>query len=463
MLVCWVVVAALLVACGGASERSKSGPMDGAAGGTAAGTMGDAGANGATDDDGAAFRAAVEMGIECGDGERIFVQDLDGDGWAGFGSYPGMICEREPPEDGWVPLDTVTGVDCNDADAGLTQPLYRVGWHAPLPGADLPKIEQRCVEDPDTEGFEPFDGVGYFGGYDCAFGFRPWGRDFDHDGVMGRSDDYLCLPGETIAPASYASATYAITWKYQDCDDEDGTLSAFGYTDADGDRYSSGGPRCIAWDEAGVTDATRSGGDDCDDNDATVFRIGYRDVDLDGARSDEPVCMGAMAPDGVVNRAHPLDCDDNDAGAHPGLEEIVADGVDQDCDGADAPACDQIGEWTDEVEEPRAECAGGSDLYLVWARGCPEPVECFTGTLIARIANRGEADFEGTATLVLEQEGTSVDIDVDIVVPAGEIVTVSSEGQNGGATRLRLLAPSAHCLRQDALEFELTGGTNCHI
>ncbi len=37
------------------------------------------------------------------------------------------------------------------------------------------------------------------------------------------------------------------------------------------------------------------------------------------------------------------DCDETDAGAFPGADEIAGDGVDQDCDGADAPEEDTGG------------------------------------------------------------------------------------------------------------------------
>ncbi len=56
----------------------------------------------------------------------------------------------------------------------------------------------------------------------------------------------------------------------------------------------------------------------------TVF-LGYADADEDGA------IVGG-------GRGTPQDCDDTRADVFPGAEEVMGDGVDQDCDGADLPA-----------------------------------------------------------------------------------------------------------------------------
>jgi hypothetical protein len=48
----------------------------------------------------------------------------------------------------------------------------------------------------------------------------------------------------------------------------------------------------------------------------------------------DDVCMQASDGDGDGTAAD-LDCDDTDAGRHPGASEVCGDGVDQDCDGSD--------------------------------------------------------------------------------------------------------------------------------
>jgi len=71
--------------------------------------------------------------------------------------------------------------------------------------------------------------------------------------------------------------------------------------------------------------------DDCDDEDAALGRwaLGYEDADLDGYGAGEAqrICgdPGDLAPEGG-------DCDDDDAAINPGAEEILGDGVNNDCD-----------------------------------------------------------------------------------------------------------------------------------
>ena len=79
--------------------------------------------------------------------------------------------------------------------------------------------------------------------------------------------------------------------------------------------------------------------DDCDgstnDLDATGCTPFYADVDGDGygdAANDVCACVTS----GVHDTADASDCDDGSVSVNPGATEVYDDGVDQDCDGADA-------------------------------------------------------------------------------------------------------------------------------
>jgi len=70
----------------------------------------------------------------------------------------------------------------------------------------------------------------------------------------------------------------------------------------------------------------------------------YADLDGDGYRTSEVIesedldCSDA----GEASTDIPLiDCDDTRAGVYPGAEEIIGDGVDQDCNGTDPVAEDE--------------------------------------------------------------------------------------------------------------------------
>ncbi|MCB9540473.1 MAG: putative metal-binding motif-containing protein [Myxococcales bacterium] len=158
---------------------------------------------------------------------------------------------------------------------------------------------------------------------DCVDGDRPCDQDLDHDGHdavdVGGDDcddlDSSIYPGAIERPADGVD---------QDCDGADLPMEA---ADADGDGFM----------------APAFGGGDCDDADATrnpaavdVCDDGV-DQDCDGADRHCAARMTDLDQDG-----HPApadgggDCDDLDSRVHPGAVDVCGDGVDQDCDGADA-------------------------------------------------------------------------------------------------------------------------------
>ena len=89
-----------------------------------------------------------------------------------------------------------------------------------------------------------------------------------------------------------------------------------------------------------VACAGSSSTEDCDpDQDGIQSLVElWPDADGDGytAGSSELQCVGDSLPPGFAAAPTEEDCDDSSAGIFPGATDIVGDGTDQDCDGADA-------------------------------------------------------------------------------------------------------------------------------
>lgn len=208
-------------------------------------------------------------------------------------------------------------------------------------------------------------------------------HDADGDGYHG-SADYICY-GNTL-PSGYSSTTLG-----NDCDDNDNTVwqTVNFYTDNDGDGYTTGfaqgcfgatftyppgyntttslgydcndddntlfqgGTFMIDNDADGFYQANLQNGcfgavlpphwyyynpqtyqQDCDDNDNTILggTVYYADADGDGygnTNSSQYIC-GADHTGYVLDNS---DCDDNNAGIHPGAIDICNNGIDEDCNG----------------------------------------------------------------------------------------------------------------------------------
>ncbi|MFZ5480877.1 MAG: MopE-related protein, partial [Myxococcota bacterium] len=116
----------------------------------------------------------------------------------------------------------------------------------------------------------------------------------------------------------------------EDCDgavDDDPVDGALWYADADGDLHGDPDAAVVACERPGDARASAT---DCDDGDPAV-NPGEDEVWYDGVDQD---CDGADADDRDGDGfLFAEDCDDDDAARHPGVTE-ACDGVDQDCDGA---------------------------------------------------------------------------------------------------------------------------------
>ncbi|MFH1466771.1 MAG: right-handed parallel beta-helix repeat-containing protein [Pseudomonadota bacterium] len=136
--------------------------------------------------------------------------------------------------------------------------------------------------------------------------------------------------------------------------------------DLDGSRSdmgSYGGAGAEDGDDDGDGVARSAG--DCDDGQAGVHP-GATEVIYNGMDDD---CDPATADDDLDGDGYGIatDCDDDDASIHPGAEDTPDDGIDQDCDGADGEAPDDTGDTGDTGGVPPNDRDGD---------GYPPPEDC---------------------------------------------------------------------------------------
>ncbi|MFH1462945.1 MAG: putative metal-binding motif-containing protein, partial [Pseudomonadota bacterium] len=184
-----------------------------------------------------------------------------------------------------------------------------------------------------------------------------WGTDLDPQvgPCEGVGEGWVAEAGDCddSDAALHPGATETCDGRDQDCDgdvDEEAADAATWYADADADGYGDSAGATVA---CAAPDGFIADGSDCDDTDAGVHpgateRCNGRDDDCDGAIDEDvqEVWYADVDGDGYGNPGAAVedcdpgtgwvgdatDCDDQDAGVHPGAEE-TCDDRDEDCDG----------------------------------------------------------------------------------------------------------------------------------
>jgi Lamin Tail Domain/Putative metal-binding motif len=350
--------------------------------------------------------------------------DADADGWgdAGFGT---LSCTQPS---GFV----ATPGDCDDGVATTSPDSSEL-----CDGAD-----NNCDGDVDE---------------DSAVDATTWYSDNDADGYgdpdLGAAS--CSAPSGTVADATdcddtdsgaFPGATETCDEADNDCNgtiDDDATDASTWYEDADEDGYGLASSSTTACElpPGYVSDAT-----DCDDSSDLAYPGGTEvcdsiDNDCDGA-SDEPDAEDAVVlyldgdgdgygiSDSTTTSCDALsgwaelsgDCDDSDGTSNPGATETPQDGVDQDCDGSDAPySVSDLGEGDLVITEIMQNPAAVTDTMGEWFE----------------VVNRtgGQVDLDGLYVYDLGTE--QITLTGELLVEAGETIVlgrVDDTSTNGGVT-----------------------------
>jgi hypothetical protein len=232
-------------------------------------------------------------------------------------------------------------VDCNDMDASVSPSATETaadGIDSDCDGAEL------CYTDYDGDGYRPDEYSEVEGDLLCTGAGlvgadAPGGDCDDADGSVN--------PDGTESPSDGVDSNCdGLEQCYIDADNDgfrttDEAIVESEAIDCDGDGIASADAPATDCDDE-RDDVNPEQGDAIGDEldaDCDGFEHCYVDADGDGWRITEVMesIDADCQDDGEATLDEPLvDCDDTTAGVYPGAEEVLDDGVDQDCDGTDA-------------------------------------------------------------------------------------------------------------------------------
>ena len=323
--------------------------------------------------------------------------DADADSY-GDASYLGaLICMGSEPA-GWI----VDATDCDDTDP------------AQYPGAP----EYCNGEDDDCDG--TVDG-------DAALDVLTWYADTDGDGY----GDAAVTDIDCVQPSGYVAVELAT-----DCDDGDPTTNP------------------------GATETVADGVD----SDCSGTELCYVDGDLDGYGSSSTVDSADLGctSSGVATAG--TDCDDAVSTTYPGAPDAVADGVDSDCDGFEACYEDLDADGygtTNTVPSPRADCSGAGESLL--DSDCDDAsITTYPGASEV-VADGVDSDCDGLELCYQDSDGDSWGSDTTVssaslgCSDSGQALSAGDcdDGDSG-------VYPGATELVADAVDQDCDGGDACY-
>lgn len=281
------------------------------------------------------------------DSEFDCMTDRDGDGYGD--------AEVEPP--------IVSGTDCNDEYAEISPAAMEIPADAQDSNCDGREL---CYPDRDEDGYGAMideDGDGsvdtiHSVHLDCnGEGVSSVANDCD-DANEEIHPDHAEIPNDGIDQDCTGADRIDLDgdgWGSQvDCDDNDASIhpDAVDIEDDGIDQDCSGADRFDGDGDGFVND------EDCDDSQPTVYP-GAEELCDELFNDCTHTNWSLSAPleneidddgDGYVECSpDEPDCDDTDDSIHPGAEEIISDGIDQNCDGLDPQDNDGDG-WGSDVD-----------------------------------------------------------------------------------------------------------------